>query len=163
MNGYMPTIHLMQPEHTSAVCKLLKELADYHEQKISVDPAKLKKSLGHTSGLAGFVAVDHVGDVVGFCLLFPIFSSNFTRWSTELHDLYISDEYRKMGLATQMLNEVAKWSQDEDQPLIYLDVVNWNSSALKLYEKLGGEILSTTTSIRGDTWYRMVLEVENIL
>jgi ribosomal protein S18 acetylase RimI-like enzyme len=46
-------------------------------------------------------------------------------------------EYRGQGIATHILSLLARWSLSNDTPNLYLQVMENNESAIRLYEKLG--------------------------
>jgi ribosomal protein S18 acetylase RimI-like enzyme len=56
---------------------------------------------------------------------------------TGLFSIATLPEYRGQGLATQILSLLARWSLSNDAPNLYLQVMEDNEAATRLYEKLG--------------------------
>ncbi len=56
---------------------------------------------------------------------------------TGLFSIATLPEYRGRGIATQLLGLLARWSLSNDAPNLYLQVMENNETAIRLYEKLG--------------------------
>lgn len=52
-----------------------------------------------------------------------------------LDALYILEEYRNNGVATELVNSFIKWAKNKDVHYIELKVCNLNEEAIKLYKK----------------------------
>ena len=60
--------------------------------------------------------------------------------------LFIDEEYRGLGLAKRLINEIEKCSQMKGINLITLNVVQKNKEAINLYERLGYKIFDFNKS-----------------
>ena len=60
--------------------------------------------------------------------------------------LFIDEEYRGLGLAKRLINEIEKCSQMKGINLITLNVVQKNKEAINLYERLGYKIFGSNKS-----------------
>ena len=58
--------------------------------------------------------------------------------------LYVLEEYRNKKIATNLIEEVKKWSLNKNIDTISLNVMYGNEIARKLYRKLGFECFSLT-------------------
>lgn len=56
--------------------------------------------------------------------------------------LYVRDNYRKQGIATNLINEFYKWCDLKDIKYIEIGSFVENKDAYKLYKKLGFEVVS---------------------
>lgn len=56
---------------------------------------------------------------------------------TKCDALYVLEDYRKLGVATKLLNEGIKWSKSNNAKYINLNVLSENKNALDLYIKNG--------------------------
>jgi N-acetylglutamate synthase len=56
---------------------------------------------------------------------------------TGLFSIATLPEYRGQGIATQIISLLARWSLSNAAPNLYLQVMENNETAIKLYEKLG--------------------------
>jgi GNAT superfamily N-acetyltransferase len=65
--------------------------------------------------------------------------------SLYLDDLYVKEDYRQQGIATQLLRAVFDVARNENCHRVRWQVLNWNENALSLYRK-GGAIIDTQWS-----------------
>ncbi|WP_044478197.1 GNAT family N-acetyltransferase [Paenibacillus antibioticophila] len=85
-----------------------------------------------------FIARDiQTGRAVGFTQLYPVFSSISMKRSWILNDLYVIEEYRKRGGATQLLNSAKEFAILTRAKGIELSTSHLNLSAQSLYESIG--------------------------
>lgn len=79
--------------------------------------------------------------IVGFAL-------SYFRYSTwkgkvlHLEDLYILPKHRGHGIGQKLLRETAIYALKSDCNRMLWEVLDWNTAAIKLYEKVGAEISS---------------------
>ena len=59
-----------------------------------------------------------------------------------LEDLYVRPEFRKRGIGTALLAQVAHIAREESCTFIRWSVLDWNEPALNLYASLGACILN---------------------
>ena len=84
-----------------------------------------------------FVALDNNSQILGFVQLYPSFSSITTQRKWILNDLYVSNNFRRQGVAKQLLNRVSQHAAATKAGSIFLETQVTNVSAQKLYESLG--------------------------
>jgi GNAT superfamily N-acetyltransferase len=60
--------------------------------------------------------------------------------SLYLDDLYVKENYRQQGIATQLLRAVFDVARNENCHRVRWQVLNWNENALSLYRKGGATI-----------------------
>jgi ribosomal protein S18 acetylase RimI-like enzyme len=51
--------------------------------------------------------------------------------------IYVEEEYRNIGIATNLLNQVKKWAEENGIKFLYLNVLENNKNAMNLYKALG--------------------------
>lgn len=78
---------------------------------------------------------DHL--LAGFAQLYPTFSSVAAQRAWILNDLYISNDYRRLGIATQLINQALAYCRETDAARLSLQTGNDNLQAQALYEQLG--------------------------
>lgn len=88
-------------------------------------------------------------NIVGFTQLYPTFSSISMQRSWVLNDLYIAEEYRKQGIAEQLLEQAKRFAMMTNAKGIALSTAPTNKQAQALYEKLG--------YVRDDEFYNYFL------
>lgn len=85
-----------------------------------------------------FVAIDEESDeYMGFTLLYPMFSSLKTKSTWTLNDMFISEKFRKFGVASKLLEKVKEFGEETDAQWITLKTGTENLKAQALYEKFG--------------------------
>jgi ribosomal protein S18 acetylase RimI-like enzyme len=91
-----------------------------------------------------FAALDEdTREIMGFTLLYPMFSSLKAKLTWTLNDMYIAENYRKFGVATRLLETVKVFGQQTDAQWITLKTGIENLKAQALYEKMGYETDNT--------------------
>jgi GNAT superfamily N-acetyltransferase len=56
-----------------------------------------------------------------------------------LEDLFVREQFRKQGIGTALLAEVARIAVEEQCYGIHWEVLDWNTKAIELYKALGAE------------------------
>jgi ribosomal-protein-alanine N-acetyltransferase len=72
-------------------------------------------------------------------------------------------EYLRQGIATQFMAELEKWSISKQAPAMMLEVGTENTAAIKLYEELGYQKISTREGYYGPGLDAFVMRKELIL
>ena len=80
------------------------------------------------------------GKPAGSALWHRSFSTARGKEVMYLEDLVVLPDFRRLGVAEALMKEVARVAVSLEYPSIYWLVMNSNSGAQKLYEKLGAEI-----------------------
>src|SRR3954466_4971296 len=83
-----------------AIAGLIRELADYERlaHQVELDEERLRAHLvGARPWAEALVAVDDGGDVVGFALFFPTYSTFLTLPGIHLEDLFVRPAHRRRG------------------------------------------------------------------
>lgn len=60
--------------------------------------------------------------------------------SLYLDDLYVKPDFRGKGIGSMLLDEIYKIAKSENCRRLRWQVINWNTPAIKLYEKAGAVI-----------------------
>jgi len=60
-----------------------------------------------------------------------------------IYDFHVDEKYRNHGLGTAIFNEIVQWAKSNKADYLYLIVHSKNDNAIKLYEKMGFEIIYT--------------------
>ncbi len=147
----MPSVPVRDavPADLDEICALIKQLAEFEQAvaEVAFDPVVLG---GHLFGPATVAhvliaePVDHHGVVGGIALWYPTFSTWVGRPGVWLEDLFVRPEYRRQGLAAEMLTALEKKSEGR----IECSVLDWNRTAIALYERFGGRPVEGWTRYR---------------
>jgi ribosomal protein S18 acetylase RimI-like enzyme len=134
------SIEKIDREHMTDVLSLIKELAVYEKEPnaVIIDEAVLEKAL-FDDGLAyGWVAIRDK-EVVGLAICYLRFST----WNgpcAYLEDLIVRQEWRGNGIGEALLQVLIEDTKKRNLPFVQWQVLDWNESAVRFYEKLGAQI-----------------------
>ncbi|MTE26961.1 GNAT family N-acetyltransferase [Winogradskyella ouciana] len=124
------------------VLELIKELAVYEKEpdavEVTVDMLESDGFGEHPKFTCFVVEVD--GKVEGMALVYMRYST----WKGEvlhLEDLIVSQSQRGKNLGTKLLDQVVKYGKDLGVKRINWEVLDWNESAIKFYEKKGANVM----------------------
>lgn len=77
----------------------------------------------------------------GFALFFQTYSTFLTQPGLYLEDVFVAPEYRRQGVGTALMTEVAKIADDRGCGRLEWSVLDWNQSAIEFYQHLGATVL----------------------
>ena len=133
------TIRKTTRDDAAAVIGLLRAFAKFEnlEQFCEITEEKLLYAMfGKDSFVEGLVAEAN-GQIVAYAIFYPNFASFRGQKGIYLEDIYIDAEYRGQCIGDAMLKEIAKISKSRGFERIDFQVLNWNTPAIKFYEKHG--------------------------
>ncbi len=121
------------------ILALIKELADYERlsREVVATEEDLLKWLFGDRPVAEIVMGEYQGIPVSFALFFYNFSTFLGRPGIYLEDLYVKPAYRHKGFGRRLMAHVARWAKTQNCGRFEWAVLNWNTPAIELYEKLG--------------------------
>ena len=70
-----------------------------------------------------------------------------------LSKFYLDKEYRGLGIARKMMEEIIKFSQSQTLPAIYLTVNKKNERTINIYKKFGFEIIKSVETDIGQGFF----------
>ena len=122
---------------------LIHELADFerlaHETIITEEDV-VRDGFGPTPKFRALIA-EWEGQPAGYALFFEFYSSFQGRAGLFLEDIFVRPQYRKHGIGSELLAHVARIAWEEDYFCLRWEVLDWNSTAIEFYRKLGAEFL----------------------
>lgn len=80
---------------------------------------------------------DNENNIVGFIQLYPVFSSISAGKAWILNDLYVSEQNRKLGIATDLIQHAITFGKSTNAKYIVLETSFDNISAQTLYKQVG--------------------------
>ena len=81
------------------------------------------------------------GEPAGFAVYFHTYSTFLARRGMHLEDLYVSPEYRRIGLGALLLRRVAAIAVERGCGRFEWMALDWNTDAHRFYQGLGAEML----------------------
>lgn len=122
---------------------LIQALAEYeklsHAVTGSVDA--LQEHLFSAKPYAEAILAEYAGQVVGFALFFPNYSTFLTKPGIYLEDVFVLPEFRGKGIGKAIVQYLAQLAVERDYGRLEWSVLDWNEPAIAFYEKLGASVL----------------------
>ena len=131
-----------------AIFGLITELAEYEESLDKVSNS-LELMYEQKDYFNCYVAETEEKEIVGMALYY----FSYYTWvgkTLYLDDLYVKEAWRGNGLGTRLMDKMFEIAKAEKCNRFRLQVLNWNESAIKLYEKSGFTV--------DKTWYNCDFE-----
>jgi len=125
-----------------ALLELLREFAEYEEllAYLEVDRERLNTALFSQGATAEGLIAFADGQAIGYAFFFPSFGSFRGQRGFYLEDIYVKESYRGKGVGEKMLRELARLAASRGYERIDFVVLDWNTSAIGFYKKLGAEM-----------------------
>lgn len=125
------------------IFSLIVELAEYERapEQVVGTPELLGEALFGEIPAAEAVLAELGGRVAGFALFHGTFSTWECRPGLWLEDLYVTPEQRRSGVGRALFRHVARVAVERRCPRLEWAALDWNTSALSFYERLGAEVL----------------------
>lgn len=141
------------------VLQLVRELAAYEREPDAVEATEtmLHEALFGPAPAASALVAEHDGEVVGFALWFPTFSTWTGRPGLWLEDLFVRPQARGTGLGKALLVELAGLCTARGWTRFEWWVLDWNTPAQGFYRSLGALPQDdwTTWRVDGDALLRL--------
>jgi GNAT superfamily N-acetyltransferase len=88
--------------------------------------------------------------LVGYALYFYSYSSFVARPTLYLEDLYVLEEYRRLGVGFSLFRRCVETAISEGCGRMEWAVLTWNEKAIRFYEKLGAKRMTEWYTYRLD-------------
>ena len=124
---------------TTVILALIKELAEYEKlsHEVEATDADIRQSLFGDRPVAETLIGEYQGIPISFALFFYNFSTFLGKPGIYLEDLYVQPEHRGKGFGSKMLAHIAALAKERNCGRFEWSVLNWNTPAIRTYEKLG--------------------------
>ena len=133
------TIRPAREEDASVILFLIKELAEYERlsHEVVATENDLRNTLFGERPLAETLIGEYEGAPISFALFFHNYSTFIGKPGIYLEDLYVRPAYRGRGFGSKMLAYIAALAKERNCGRFEWSVLNWNTPAIRTYEKLG--------------------------
>ncbi len=128
---------------------MIRELADFEDlaDQVQITEEDLAAALFGPDGVVhDSVVEDGDGGLAGHALWFRTFSTFLGKTGIWLEDLYVRPSHRRQGHARALLAHL----REQTEGRVEWEVLEWNTSAIALYERLGARPMLGWTHYR---WY----------
>ena len=125
-----------------SLLQLMQEFAEYESLSdyLEATEERLHEALFGESAFVHGLLVRDGSEAVGYALFYPSFSSFRAERGIYLEDLYLRESHRKNGVGRQLLARVAAFTKGRGFSRIDFLVLDWNTTAIGFYKRLGAEI-----------------------
>ena len=140
----MLSIRPALPADIPTILNFIRELALYEREPdavLATEADLLRDGWGPTPRFTAVIA-DHDGTPAGFALYFTSYSTWRGHHGIRLEDLYVTPHLRGQGIGKALLAHLARIAVDQGCPRLEWDVLEWNASAIAVYEAVGAKILT---------------------
>lgn len=148
------TVRPAGPEDVPVLLALVRELAAYEREPDAVEATEedLRRALFEEGTCSAHVATTGDGEVVGFALWYPTFSTWTGRAGLWLEDLFVRPSARGTGLGRALLQALAAVCLERGYRRFEWWVLDWNAPAIGFYRALGAVPQDdwTTYRVHGD-------------
>ncbi len=150
----LPTLRPATPADVPALFSLIQALADYEKLSDAVTGSseQLAEHLFGVRPCVEAIVADFTGQVVGFALFLPNYSTFLTKPGIYLEDLFVLPAYRDQGIGKALLTYLAQLAVDRNCGRLEWSVLDWNEPAIGFYKRMGATILPDwrTCRVTGD-------------
>jgi len=148
----MLTIRPAIPADVPTILRFIHELALYEREPdavLATEADLLRDGFGPTPRFWALIA-EHQGEAAGFALYFTSYSTWRGHHGIRLEDLYVTPSLRGQGIGKALLARLAQIAVEQGCPRLEWDVLDWNASAIAVYERLGARVLTEWRIMRID-------------
>uniref|UniRef100_A0A0N5ADZ8 N-acetyltransferase domain-containing protein n=1 Tax=Syphacia muris TaxID=451379 RepID=A0A0N5ADZ8_9BILA len=129
-------LNSITPENAGDLLFMIKELAEFEKmpEQVEINPETLAKDIKNGT-VYGFIAKSGATPV-GMTLCYTAYST----WQGKflhMEDLYVRPQFRRKGIGSLLWRAVGKFAQQRGMKRIQWNVLDWNKSAIKFYERVG--------------------------
>ena len=145
------TLRAAELRDVATIVALIRELAEFEKltHLLQVTPEKLRRHLfGERPVVEALVAELPEGAVpegeprvVAYALFFTNYSTFLAQPGLYLEDLYVRPAQRGTGIGEALLTRLARLAVERECGRFEWSVLDWNTSAIRFYERMGATVL----------------------
>ena len=131
-----PTFRSHHPADEPAIARLMHGMYDEGDGIRSIDDDKIARTFAHLRGgeqYGACLVAEADGDIVGYALLFPFWSSEYGGLLLLLDELYIAPERRSQGIGGQFLEYIEGYARERGYVALNFIAMNHNTRAIDFY------------------------------
>jgi GNAT superfamily N-acetyltransferase len=141
-----------EPRDVPSIRALIRELAEYEkapQEAVATEEDLLRDGFG-PSPRYFCVMASWDGAPAGFAFYFHNYSTWQGKWGLYLEDLFVRPQFRGRGIGKALLVELARIAVRKGCGRFQWQVLDWNTPAVRFYEKLGARALKEWWTMRID-------------
>ncbi|HMD57641.1 MAG TPA: GNAT family N-acetyltransferase [Solirubrobacteraceae bacterium] len=134
----------------SLLLEMFAELADYEHlsDQLMANEQLLSEALFGERPAAEALIAEHDGEVAGYALFFPTFSTFLAVQGIWLEDLFVRPAHRRTGVGRALLARVASTLRERGGRRLEWSALTWNELALGFYRGLGARTADDWITLR---------------
>lgn len=143
-------IESAQERDVPLILELIRGLAEYERMsdQVVATEAGLREALFGPQPSAEVIIAYADDRSAGFALFFHNFSTFLGRRGLYLEDLFVTPEFRRLGIGRRLLTELARIAVARGCGRFEWSVLDWNAPAIEFYKRLGARPLDEWTIFR---------------
>lgn len=132
------------------ILEMIRELAEYEKllHIVVASEGQLRRTLFGPHPAAEVLLAYLDGEVAGFALFFPNYSTFLAQAGLYLEDLYVKPHARGKGAGFALLKELARIAVTRGCGRVEWAVLDWNEPSIRFYKKLGAVPMEDWTIFR---------------
>lgn len=144
------TVRLAIPADAPAVHALILELAVFERlaHEVVATEASTREALFGAVPSAEALVAEVGGEVVGFALYYPVYSTFAGRTGLYLEDLFVREGHRRGGVGRALMDGFLARARQRGCEKVEWRVLTWNEVAIRFYESLGAVVLRDWVPVR---------------
>jgi GNAT superfamily N-acetyltransferase len=133
------SVRFAQPSDLERIWDMLRALALYEklESYLTGTAELLGRDLFGSAPKLECLVAERAGELIGYALFFPTYSSFRTRRALWLEDLFVKPEARGSGAGRLLLARLAAIALERGCLRVAWDVLDWNQPSIEFYERMG--------------------------
>jgi GNAT superfamily N-acetyltransferase len=138
-----PAIRPATPADVPLLLELFAELAEYEklsDQLVATEELLARALFGERPAAEALIA-ERGGEVAGYALFYPTFSTFLAIQGIWLEDLFVRPAHRKAGVGRALLAAVAATLRARGGERLEWSALDWNELALGFYRGLGARAM----------------------
>jgi GNAT superfamily N-acetyltransferase len=135
------TIRPYRPSDAKAFVGLVKDLAAYERLK-PPPPAACRRMCRDVGRRIGVLMAEADGRPAGYAIYLFTCSSFLARPTLFLEDIFVRPEFRKLGVGRRLVEVLRRIARRAKCGRMEWLVLDWNTTAIRFYEKLGARRLT---------------------
>lgn len=129
------------PADVSLLLTLIREMAAFEKLTVSATEESLHSALFGEESAARTLLAFVGGKAIGYAAYFFSFTSMMGRRALWLEDLFIDPGYRSKGIGKALMACLADIAVRNQCARFEWIVLDWNTSAIEFYKRLGADVL----------------------
>ena len=155
-------IRFAEEKDAALILRFIKGLAEYEKlsREVTATEEVLRETLFGSRQVAEVIIGEYRGDAVAFALFFHNYSTFLGRPGMYLEDLFVKPEMRSRGFGKALLAFLAKLATERKCGRVEWSVLDWNTPAIRFYQKLGAVTMDewTVHRLTGEALARLAAE-----